>query len=222
MAKYIEFGFRNKKLLLPFGVAFMQIIINILDLVFAEPIKNPTLDMIVIGLSELASPVIGLVKISSLKNHINRPDKEKYPLKKRFLHFFILFLIFALYLILSIFLTIQGKLYEQKNNQNMQNLHNSGFSSYESLEMIFICLVSIILLKYKYFIHHIISIVMFKVLCISIDLILDNFPYIYSRGALFIVLCIFSVLLDAIDYGYQKYRYIILSFLGCWIHSWNG
>ena len=75
----------------------MQIIINILDLVFAEPIKNPTLDMIVIGLSELASPVIGLVKISSLKNHINRPDKEKYPLKKRFLHFFILFLIFALY-----------------------------------------------------------------------------------------------------------------------------
>ena len=210
MAKYIEFGFRNKKLLLPFGVAFMQIIINILDLVFAEPIKNPTLDMIVIGLSELASPVIGLVKISSLKNHINRPDKEKYPLKKMFLHFFILFLIFALYLILNIFLTIQGKLYEQKNNQNMQNLHNSGFSSYESLEMIFICLVSIILLKYKYFIHHIISIVMFIVLCISIDLILDNFPYIYSRGALFIVLCIFSVLLDAIDYGYQKYMMDIL------------
>ena len=40
MAKYIEFGFRNKKLLLPFGVVLLQIITNALDMVIAEPAKE--------------------------------------------------------------------------------------------------------------------------------------------------------------------------------------
>ena len=209
MAKYIEFGFRNKKLLLPFGVALLQIIINALDMVIAEPAKNPILDMIVTGLSEISMPLIHYLNISSLKHQTNNDNKHRYPWKTKILHFFILFFIFAVYVILNIFVSIQGNLYRQ-NNKNIQNPHNSGFSCLESLEMIFICLVSIFLLKYKYFRHHIISIIIFILLCISIDLILDNFPYIYDRGVLFIVISIILVILDAIDYGYQKYMMDVL------------
>ena len=47
---------------------------------------------------------------------------------------------------------------ESQNIKSYEKPHNSGLSSFESLELIFICLTSIILLKYKYFIHHIISV----------------------------------------------------------------
>ena len=165
--------------------------------------------MIVTGLSEISMPFIHYLNISSLKHQTNNDNKHRYPWKTKILHFFILFFIFAIYVILNIFVSIQGNLYRQ-NNKNIQNPHNSGFSCLESLEMIFICLVSIFLLKYKYFRHHIISIIIFILLCISIDLILDNFPYIYDRGVLFIVISIILVILDAIDYGYQKYMMDVL------------
>ena len=198
MAKYIEFGFRNKKLLIPFALALTQIIINIVVILLKEPIRNPTLDMIVTGVSEISFLLIPYLNINSLRENSNRTNKDRYPLKKKILHFSILFFIFGLYVILNIFIGVQG-------NKYAQNPHNSGFSCLECLEMVFLCIVSIILLKYKYYRHHIVSIIFFIILCICIDLILDNFPYMYKRGALYIIINVIIVLLDAIDYGYQKY-----------------
>ena len=39
---------------------------------------------------------------------------------------------------------------------------------------------------------------------------LDNFSFLYERGLLYIALNIILVLLDAIDYGYQKYMMDVL------------
>ena len=54
MVKFIQFGFFNKKLLLPFGIAFFQILINIMNIVIQESKKNTILEMIGAGISEIA------------------------------------------------------------------------------------------------------------------------------------------------------------------------
>ena len=213
MKKCIQFGFFNKKLLLPFGVVFIQILINIMNRILKEKSKNNFLEMIDVAFSEIIMVFIPLLNISALKTNMN--NAKYYGKKKTILHYFILFLIFGIYVILNMFVAIQSNIYMDKN-KSYSNPHNSGLSSFESLEMIFICLVSIILLKYKYYFHHIIAIISFILICFFIDLILNNFIDLYDRGPLFIIFNIIIVLLDAIDYGYQKYMMDVLfhSFLG--------
>ena len=213
MNKIIIFGFFNKKLLLPFCIAFFQLLINIMNLTVPEKSKNSLIEMVGVGLGQALEFLIPLFNISALKtntiNMINPHHRKIYSCKKRILHYFILIIIFSAYIFLNIIITIQSNLY-QKKTQSFENPHNSGFSSIEGFELIFICLISILLLKYKYFIHHTISIIIFVLVCISIDFILDNFTYIYQRGYLFIILSISKVLIDGIDYVYQKYMMDVL------------
>ena len=205
MVKFIQFGFFNKKLLLPFGIAFFQILINIMNIIIPEKSKNTLLEMIGTGLSEVSIALIpfffkSLSQINSNESNNNR---------KSFLHHIVLFFIYVVFLTLNIFLVILTKSFNE-NNKSYSNTHNSGLSSFEGLELIFICLVSFILLKYKYFIHHIIFIAIFIIICFSIDILLNNLNDIYERGAIFIILNILMVLFDAIDYGYQKYMLDVL------------
>ena len=203
MVKYIQLGFFNKKLLLPFGVALLQIIINVMNIIIPEQPKNSILEMFFSGISEVSSALIPCFTKNSFK------DKKRlviYKLKQKIAHHTILFFIFVAYVILNIIMNIQTSM----QNKSMQNPHNSGISLLESLELIFICIVSILLLKYKYFTHHIISIIIFILVCFFIDLIIGNFSYILERGVLFIVLNFIEVIVDACDYGYQKYMMDIL------------
>ena len=80
--------------------------------------------------------------------------------------------------------SIKANISSQQQSKAVQNPHNSGLSSFESIELVFITIVSFLLLKYKYFIHHIIAIIIF----------------------IFIII----VAIDAIDYGYQKYMMDVL------------
>ena len=88
MAKYIEFGFRNKKLLLPFSVALIQIIINIIVYLLKEKIKNPQMDMITTGVSEMSFLLLRYLDISSIRVQAIRSSKSRYPLKKKIFAFF--------------------------------------------------------------------------------------------------------------------------------------
>ena len=47
----------------------------------------------------------------------------------------------------------------------------------EGLEMVFITIISIFMLKYKYFKHHYISIILFFISFIVFDLFLKNYTY---------------------------------------------
>ena len=203
MVKIIQLGFFNKKILLPFGVAFAQILINVMNFTLHETSKNQILEMIGASLGEIALVLIPLFNISAFKT-IKISTDEKNTRCKTILYYSILSLIYACYLGLSIFTGIQSSIYDQ-NNKSLQNPHNSGLSSLEGLELVFICLISIKLLKYKYFIHHIIFIIIFLFLCFAIDFILENFSDIYKRGVLYIVLKIILILLDALNNSYPKY-----------------
>ena len=206
MVKYIQFGIFGKKLLLPFGVALVQIIINVMNIVLPEQPKNSILEMFISGVSEVSFAFLPyFIKYSS-------SSKNKfviYRIKKRILHHSILLILFSIYVILNIFVNIQSAIYFQTKN-SVQNPHNSGFSSLDSLELIFLCIVSILLLRYKYFIHHIISIIIIIIICFFIDFIIGNFPYILDRGAFFISLNIIVAIIDACDYAYQKYMMDVL------------
>ena len=96
MAKYIEFGFRNKKLLLPFSVALIQIIINIIVFLLNEKIKNPPMDMITTGVSEMSFLLLRYLDISSIRVQAMRSSKSRYPLKKIFAFFNFIYYFFSL------------------------------------------------------------------------------------------------------------------------------
>jgi hypothetical protein len=200
MKKIIQLGYVNLKILLPFGVALVQILINIMNYIINEKSKNQILEMFGVSFGQILLGIFLLFKLKTINDNIKN---KKTRLKG------ILGLIFGIYLVLNIFASIQSNIYA-KNNTSLQNPHNSGLSSIEGLELVFICIFSIKLLKYKYFIHHIISIIIFLLLCIFIDVILENFDDIYNRGALYIILKIVIILLDALDHSYQKYMIDVL------------
>ena len=207
MAKLIQIGVYNKKLFLPFGVAFVQILINIMNKTLPEKIKNHTLEMTDLSLSEIFVVIIPIFNICSLNTRNDfSPKRTK---KKIALQFLVLSFIFGVFIAFNIMKSIQANNFNQQH-KSYQNPHNSGLSSLESLELIFITIVSILLLKYKYFIHHIISIIVFIFICFFIDLILHNYEDLFERGGLFIFLNIMVVLVDAIGYGYQKYMMDVL------------
>ena len=72
----------------------------------------------------------------------------------------------------------------------------------DGAEIIFITLVTFFLLKYKYYIHHFISITIFVILTIIIDIILDNF---HRANKITAILSILVVLVESIYYSYLKY-----------------
>ena len=88
--------------------------------------------------------------------------------------------------------------------QTMNPLADGPFA-FIGIEMILLTVTSIILLKYKYFIHHIISMVGFILFGNFSDLILGSYPEIILFGAIPIIIQIVNIILDVIYYYYQKY-----------------
>ena len=88
--------------------------------------------------------------------------------------------------------------------QTMNPLADGPFA-FIGIEMILLTVTSIILLKYKYFIHHIISMVGFILFGNFSDLLLGSYPEIILFGAIPIIIQLGNIILDVIYYYYQKY-----------------
>ena len=203
MSNIIRLGICNKKLFIPLGVAFVQILINVMNIIIPEDSKNQILEIFGVIFSEMA--LASILKVASNRyKKDNTSIFQKRSKRRIFCHFLILFLVFGTMVSLNIFKSLEMiRFYQQ--NKSFINIHNSGLSSFESLELIFICIVSFVLLKYKYFIHHNISIVIFVLSSFFIDLIIGKFTDIFEIGVRFVILSVIIIILDAIGYGYQKY-----------------
>ena len=68
-----------------------------------------------------------------------------------------------------------------------------------------IAILSKLLLKYEYFIHHYISIFLFLIFCVSIDLLLDNYSLLFNKKFLEIFLNFLDILTDITYLCYIKY-----------------
>ena len=86
----------------------------------------------------------------------------------------------------------------------------------EGLEMIFITIISIFLLKYKYFKHHYISIVLFFISCIVFDLFLKNYTYKLLSIGYYNIFIFLSFIAESAYFCYIKYMIDIH-----YHHYWN-
>ena len=153
-------------------------------------------DNIVTLTMETAGVSIGQI----LTVFVNCAFKYKYKRRKIFKQnyfkdFFILALINFFYLIGELFGTFLGKDDDGANYVNK-------FYFNEAIEIIFLSIITYYILKYKYYIHHVISMTAIVILSTSTDIVLKNF----SHTNIFLVInSIIHVLADSALFCYYKY-----------------
>ena len=89
--------------------------------------------------------------------------------------------------------------------------HATGPFTKESFVVVFIAIVAYFLLKYKYYIHNIISLIAFIIMGIFIDIILEKFQEEFSgRSSTIIAIYFFELIVEVLNFCYQKYMIDIL------------
>jgi hypothetical protein len=125
----------------------------------------------------------------------NRTKKKKEPIKKFIKNYSILFLIDAVYMLSNLLPWFAGGGDEEEDSSRELFIN-------DAIEIIFLTLITYFFLKYKYYIHHIISIALFVILAIIIDIILENFTH---TNTITVINSIIYVLSDSLIYSYFKY-----------------
>jgi len=170
MSKFIiRFGEFKKALLLPFLLALTQIIIFVLDIFIPEKVKCYLLESTAIGLGEFAVIIIPYLKCFSISN---KNEQTKCSCSKKIcLNYIILLILYALQTNAIYFSDLT-------HNFNLKSIFMykiERISTQQDLEIIIITIMSIFVLKYKYFIHHYISVFLFCLSSVAYDLILNNY-----------------------------------------------
>ena len=145
--------------------------------------------------------------------------KEKEVKQRKCLHYFILCALFLFERGLHAGSIIAGKfLLGEAASYTDSNLFLVQDFLILSIEMAFMAIFSRFLLKYKYFKHHIISIIIFIILGIACEIIIittdkenmkkisDNINYYF----IFLSIQIINALVDALYFCYQKYMMEVL------------
>jgi hypothetical protein len=219
MAKFfIRLGEFNKAMLLPFLLALAQLIRIILDDILKENKKNYILESSILGLGQVAIIIIPHIKFFSLSN---KKEKTKCECSyKIILRYAILLFLFGIEtnVMYVCYISRSDGNYKSKS---MFRMKSEGLATKEGLEMVFITIISIFLLKYKYFIHHILSIIFFFISSAAFDFFTRNYTYkvfsidIYSNlfliGSFFAEGGYFCFIKYMIDKHYHHYWNIMLS-----------
>ena len=197
--KIIIFGEINKKHILPLSLAIYQVFNKIFNTYYPKNILN--------GIFELYSMALGMLSILFLpcifKIKVTEEEKEREIHKRKWLHYPLLIVIYWIYHLAKLFMVI-SKVKARGNDETINPFAESPFA-FIGLEMILLTVASIILLKYKYFIHHIISMAGFILFGNFSDLLLDSYSEIIKFGAVPIIILIFGIISDVVYYYYQKY-----------------
>ena len=86
------------------------------------------------------------------------------------------------------------------------SLHSSLLVTREAIQIIILIILTMIIFKSKYYIHHIICLVIFCGLCVGIDFLLDNYKVEFSEQVpLKIILNIIVLIMELIRICYHKY-----------------
>ena len=197
--KIIIFGEINKKHILPLSLAIYQVFNKIFNTYYPKNITN--------GIFELYSMALGMLSILFLpcifKIKVTEEEKEREIHKRKWLHYPLLIVIYWIYHLAKLFMVI-SKVKARGNDETINPFAESPFA-FIGLEMILLTVASIILLKYKYFIHHIISMAGFILFGNFSDLLLGSYSEIIKFGAVPIIIQIFGIISDVVYYYYQKY-----------------
>ena len=178
MARFIiSLGIINKKLLIPSIYTLLYILVNIYYI--DEDYNEVRIFVEALGMS------IGEMSIYFTQNifkyrRIATKKKKRNTVRQYVKYYSILFFF--------ILINILNKLspfyiFTEDENSETTEVEDKDKGKYrelfmnDALEIVFMTLVTYFLLKYKYYIHHFISIIMLIVLCIINDAILENFTH---------------------------------------------
>ena len=183
-----QLGTINKKLLLPLIYIIIYICINI----FWNYTEYNEFIFYLEGFGFSVGQMITYLIGNACKYHNVTRKISRNKTKNYFKNYSILFLIDSFYMISNLF-SLYYEIDEEKSRQLYIN---------DGLEIIFLTLITYFILKYKYYIHHIISISIFVILTIIIDCVLENFTH---TNTAITINSILIVLVNSLIYSYFKY-----------------
>ena len=197
----IAFGRVDKKLLL----IVLMFVIQLVHLITIYEGANYYQDTFVTLLNDF-SPIIGGIALYFIfKNKKNVQHNTSGKSKKNFIYVIILFFLLGIHA--SVDYCFPYFVTEQRYKIN--NILNT----FNGVTIIIITLVTLFLLKYKYYIHHYITMVLFSVLGVIADVIMGGYKIINFRYAyIFIIVlfdevmisCYMKFMMDKLYYQYTE------------------
>ena len=198
--QFILLGELSKKHLLPLFLALSYLTYLLINWFYPIKVKNNIIDLYSNSLGFAGIIIIPYI-FKFTQNDIPNIPKEGEIQKNKYLHYFILIVIFILYTAAR---EIPGFLYQGQLSDS-----DDPFA-YIGLEMICLTVVSVFLLKYKYYKHHILSIIGFVICGNACDLLLEYYPHILDSGPALMIIKKIGVIFDVIFFNVQKYMMEIL------------
>ena len=151
-------GTIDKKLLIPLLLSIVYLILNIYEYFYPANDSNIFIDYFGYSLGQISALIIP--KIFKIKR--NTKKSEKKCAKGNIKDYFFLILIGTLLAVIQAITTIF------MDKESIQLCIAEGF------QIIIIFFITLLFMKYKYYIHHIISLIIFVILSIVIDIMLNN------------------------------------------------
>ena len=190
-----KFGRIDKKIIWPFLFAIIQVALIFINQIFPKDKVNQIIDAFAIAVGDMLVLIVPF--IFKTKEKIIKKDEicTKKNIKYQAIHWAI-----GLGYSLSIsFSALGGK-------DIIISLHFSLLVTREAAQIIILIVITMIIFKSKYYIHHIICLVIFCGLCVGIDLLLNTFKAEFSEKIpLKIVFNIIVVIFELIRLCYHKY-----------------
>ena len=200
--KIIIFGEINKKLLLPIFLALGQTIINIINEYYPEETHNFVLNLYPISLGQILIKILPyLLRISNI---YNKNKDENIHKNKKYSHYFLLYFFKILNfssILLALFVKkrFSGDSLEVTSPKTIETFFEQG------IQMILLALISFFLLKYRYYVHNFIAMVLFLIAGLGSDIIVGYFQLKIKTYFLAIIIDYIYIFTDCIIICYEKY-----------------
>ena len=183
---FISYGQIDRKLYFVAIIIIIEIVKNIL---YNELMFEYINDLLIFFLEEIGTILAGIIMLFILKQ-----KQKKIKAKKKFSNIIILFLLRlakSSYDIIYVHVVL-----ETHYNYDLIINTTNGF------QILLMTLWTFVLLKYKYYIHHIISMIIYCTLGIASDFILGNFTILKYN---YIIFHILNIIVEAFLMCYIKY-----------------
>ena len=198
---FLKLGHIDKKLIMIIITTILYFIMDIIDYYSGMSDLHFVLnDFCARAISYVLIIIVPIIQKCRNKDLIKR--ERRRSLKQIALDLFFIYLTYIIFFVVIMYLT-SLKAEDKENTEDYKMSHYKGLCSEEALEIIFIIIVSIFLLKIKFYIHHYIGLLIFLVLSLGIDLLCDL--SIFKPDIFFVFIYILYLILDSIYITYEKY-----------------
>ena len=191
---FITIGVINKKMFL----MLIYIILNIFVNIYNHNIEYNEVYLFIDGFSYSLGEV-SIFFIAQIFKYRRVSTKVKKHMKNYIKDYSILFIIAILYMFMRVLIPF----YLLKSDEDDEDKDKyMDLFLVDSLEIVGLTLITHFFLKYKYYIHHIISVIILVIISIIIDLLLGNYSHIITSLVISSLTFVFA---NSFLYAYYKY-----------------